>query len=73
LKGVAPALVITPEYDPLRDEGEAYARALAAAGVPVTASRYGGMIHSMLAFSAALPAADRAYAQIATALRAALA
>lgn len=72
LAGVAPALVITPEYDPLRDEGEAYARALAAAGVPVTATRYLGMIHSMLAFSAALPASASAYDQIAGALRRAL-
>ena len=71
LRGVAPALVQTAEYDPLRHEGEAYAGLLEAAGVPVTLTRYDGQIHGFVRLAALSERAGDALSEIEAALRAA--
>jgi acetyl esterase len=71
LRGLPPALIITAECDPLRDEGEAYAERLREAGVPVTCTRYAGMIHPFFSLSGAIPQALDAIQQVADAVRAA--
>ena len=73
LEGVAPALVITADNDPLEDDGERYADALRAAGVPVRYTRYEGVPHGFLTFPGAAPAARQALAEIVQELGAALA
>jgi acetyl esterase len=69
LSGVAPALVITAEYDPLRDEGEAYAAKLRAAGVDVETKRYDGLIHGFFGCPGAFDTSRDAMALVGTALR----
>ncbi len=73
LPGLPPALVITAEYDPLRDEGEAYAARLEAAGVDVTAHRYDGVIHGFFSMRDLVPEGKAAVEEAGEALRAALA
>ncbi|KQZ75593.1 alpha/beta hydrolase [Nocardioides sp. Root151] len=61
---LAPAIVVTAEFDPLRDEGRAYADALAASGVPVDSVTYDGLIHGFVDMPPFSPAADAAVADM---------
>jgi acetyl esterase len=64
--GVAPAVIATAEFDPLRDDGAAYAARLKDAGVPVEYVPGPGLIHGFAAFGGIVDAAE---ANVATALR----
>jgi acetyl esterase len=72
LKGVAPALIVTAGFDPLRDEGESYARALCDAGVRVDYICYGGMIHGFAPMGRLIDTGNRAVLHVAASLREAL-
>ncbi len=71
LAGLCPALVVTNEVDPLRDEGEAYAARLREAGVPVEAERMDGMIHGAIQRGARIARGDALITRVADRLRAA--
>lgn len=72
LAGLPPACIITAEFDPLRDEGEDYARLLEQSGVPVTLYRAPGMFHGFFNMDEALPGAKEAQVVAFTAMRGAL-
>ena len=67
--GAAPALIITAGYDPLRDEGDAYAQKLRAAGVNVDQVSFGGMIHGFIPMGKLIETGNRAVTLIAGSLR----
>lgn len=73
LAGLAPAFVATCEFDPLRDEGEAYAEGLTAAGVPTEAKRYDGQIHGIFWLGGAVEAGRTMMDDVTGALRQAFA
>lgn len=69
LGGLPPALVVSAEYDVLRDEAEAYADRLEAAGVPVILRRYQGMVHGFLSSFGVVDRATEAVAEVGDLLR----
>ncbi|MEO7027551.1 MAG: alpha/beta hydrolase [Caulobacteraceae bacterium] len=73
LAGLPRAVVATAGFDPLLDQGEAYVRALRAAGVPVAYRCFDALAHGFTAFTGAVPAADAACHEIAQLVRGALA
>jgi acetyl esterase len=73
LSGLPPALVYTAQYDPLRDDGDAYAEALSTAGVKVIHRRFDGLVHGFFALGPLSSAAQKAVDQICDDLRGLLA
>lgn len=69
LAGLAPALIITAEHDPLSDEGEIYAKKLEAAGVPVTLARYPDMVHGFFQMGGFIDEGKNAINNVAEALK----
>lgn len=70
LTGLPPAIVVTAGFDPIRDEGEAYARALEAAGNDVQLRRFEGMVHGFVSLAAVSGSARAALREISDRLRA---
>jgi acetyl esterase/lipase len=70
LSGLAPALIITAAFDPLRDEGEEYAQALRAAGTVVMLRRFSGFVHAFISAAGVSASSREAVVEIAGATRA---
>ncbi|MGH2478841.1 MAG: alpha/beta hydrolase [Ktedonobacteraceae bacterium] len=73
LSDLPPALILTAEYDPLRDEGELYGQRLQAAGVPTIVRRYDGLIHGFFGMALIIDEARRAVTETLQTLREAFA
>jgi len=73
LRGLPPATVIAADNDPLRSEGEAYARRLEAAGVRTSYTRYNGVMHEFFGMGAVIPKAKLAVARASAGLKSAVA
>ena len=71
--GLPPAMIVTAEFDPLRDEGEEYGRRLREAGVPAEIRRFDGMIHGFFSLAGMVDRADEALDQVCAWLRRVLA
>jgi acetyl esterase len=69
LAGLPPAMIVTAEYDPLRDEGKAYADRLRQEGVPVVYRCYSGMIHGFVSSAAVIDGGKQAIADMAAEIR----
>ncbi|MEM6997119.1 MAG: alpha/beta hydrolase, partial [Myxococcota bacterium] len=72
LSGLPPTFVATAGFDPLRDEGQAYAAALEAAGNDVEHREYSGLVHGFVQMTGVCRAADAAFADFGTAVARAL-
>ena len=72
LAGLPPAMVITAECDPIRDQGEAYAQRLRESGVPVSVKRYEGAIHAFFNLGGVVDSGKQAIADAGAALKTAL-
>jgi len=73
LSGLAPAVIVTAGFDPLLDQGEAYARRLIEAKVPTVYRTYDNLAHAFLGFGGVVPAADAAADEVVELVRDALA
>ena len=73
LAGLPPAFVVTAEYDPLRDQGAAYAEAMRTAGNSIAVRNYAGLFHGFFAMGDAIDAARVAFGDAVAAVRSAVA